>query len=625
VTAQPGPTLAAAIDAWAAGDPAAAQTLAMSALQADPEPAAFGILGDIMAARGEGLAATAVYRAGLVRFPDNLPLAINFARLLRTLPDGAAEAVAILKRVVNREPGFAPARLSLIETVRTATDRLDEAERLARGYIRRFPDDAHGFLVLALTLFDGNRLIEADQAADRCLARNGHRERALELKANIRVGLGDAPGAAACYRDLIRDRPDPAIHSRLLMAMQYCDEVDEAAIFAETERWVAAHTADIVPRMVWPGMDFDPARRLRIGIVSRDFRLSALPYLAMPLFRHRPAEWSMTLYANVEQPDDWTARFRALTDHWVDIAELDDEAAAERIAADRIDVLFDINGHTLGGRPGLFARKPAPVQLAWLDYVGTTGLAAMDGIIGDPGHLPLADQRWYAEPIRHVAADLYRYEPPSDAPPVAALPAIEAGRISFGCFNSAYKLSAPTLSLWARILHALPSSKLILKSPEYGTADTRRRFLALFARHGIDPARLDLRAGAAHPLGMLAAYGEVDIALDPFPYSGGLTTLEALYMGVPVVTMPGRRFGSRHASVHLRVVGLDDWIAIDGDDYVALALRKAGDPAALAALRAGLRPRLEASPLCDGAALAADLARIVRARWQAVCRTAARR
>jgi protein O-GlcNAc transferase len=613
MTAQPAPVIAAALDAWAAGDLVTAQRLAMASLEADPEPAAFGILAEILAAHGEGKAATAIYRTGLARFPDNLPLAINFARLLRTLPDGAAEAVAILKRVVNQEPGFAPARLSLIETVRTATGRLDEAERLARGY-----------LVLALILFDGHRLIEADQAADTCLALKGHRERALELKASIRVGLGDAAGVVGCYRDLIRDRPDPAIHSRLLMAMQYCDGMDEAAIFAETESWVRAHTADIVPRTVWPCVDFDPARRLRIGIVSRDFRASALPYLVMPLFRHWPAEWTMTLYANVEQHDDWTAQFRALADHWVDIAELDDDAAADRIAADRIDVLFDINGHTLGGRPGLFARKPAPVQLAWLDYVGTTGLATMDGIIGDAGHLPLSDQRWYVEPILHVAADLYRYEPPSGAPPVAALPALAAGRVSFGCFNSAYKLSASTLSLWARILHALPSSRLILKAPEYGTADTCRRFLALFAQHGIGPARLDLRAGAVHPLGMLAAYEEVDIALDPFPYSGGLTSLEALHMGVPVVTMPGRRFGSRHSAVHLRAIGLDDWIAADDDDYVALALRQAGDPAALAALRATLRPRLDASPLRDGAALAADLARIVRTQWQAACRAAAR-
>jgi protein O-GlcNAc transferase len=263
------------------------------------------------------------------------------------------------------------------------------------------------------------------------------------------------------------------------------------------------------------------------------------------------------------------------------------------------------------------------VQLAWLDYVGTTGLATMDAIIGDAGHLPLTDQRWYIEAIQHVAVDLYRYEAPAGAPPVTALPAAETGGVCFGCFNAAYKLSESTLTVWARILRAVPSSRLILNSSQFGSADTQRRFRALFAERGIDSTRLELRPGASHPLGMLAAYGDVDIALDPFPYSGGLTTLEALYMGVPVVTMPGYRFGSRHSTVHLRAIGLEDWIAADAENYVALAVHKARDLTALAALRTTLRTRLEKSSLMDGASLSADMAGIVRALWRAACRTSA--
>jgi len=243
----------------------------------------------------------------------------------------------------------------------------------------------------------------------------------------------------------------------------------------------------------------------------------------------------------------------------------------------------------------------------------------MDGIIGDPGHLPLTDQRWYVEPIRHVASNLYRYAPPDAAPAVAPLPALASGWVTFGCFNAAYKLSATTLGLWARVLRDVPSSRLLLNSQEYGNPDTRRRFQALFVERGIDPARVELRPGAPHPLGMLAGYRDVDIALDTSPYSGGLTTLEALYMGVPVVTAPGRRFGSRHSAVHLRAIGLDDWVAADGDGYVALAAGRAGDLDGLAQLRAGLRSRLERSPVMDGAALAADFSKLVREMWWEVC------
>jgi len=582
-------------------------------------PEAVGFDAEERAARGDWLGAVATYRAGIARFPDSLPLAINFARLLRARPEGAADAVAILRSVVALAPGFAPARMSLIETLRTATAQLDEAEAVARGYLQRFPDDPDGCLALALVLFDGGRLVDAAAAADCCLGLRPGTERAWELKATIAVALGDASRAMACYRAMILDAPDAANHSRLLMAMQYCDEIDEALLLAETRNWVRLHAQGILPRRSWPGLGFDPERRLNVGVLSRDFRQCSLPHLSLPLFQRWPSDWTLTLYANVELTDHWTERFRAMAGRWVDIVALDDDQVAERIRGDRIDVLFDINGHTLGGRPGVFARKPAPIQLAWLDYVGTTGLAAMDGIIGDPGHLPLTDQRWYVEPIRHVAANLYRYAPPDAAPAVAPLPALASGAVTFGCFSSAYKLSATTLGLWARVLRKVPASRLLLNSHEYGNPDTRRRFQALFAERGIDPSRVELRPGAPHPLGMQAGYRDVDIALDTSPYSGGLTTLEALYMGVPVITAPGHRFGSRHSAVHLRTIGLDDWVAADGDGYVALAVGRAGDLDGLARLRAGLRSRLERSPVMDGAALAADFSKLVREMWWEVC------
>jgi protein O-GlcNAc transferase len=488
--------------------------------------------------------------------------------------------------------------------------------------VRHNPDDPDLQLKLALTNFKRGNLVKAVEAADRVIALGGDVTSAWRMKAAVNLDLGDAPAAATCFRAILRKAGEPKTHSRLLMTMQYCDKVTEAGIFAEVKRWARRMASRIAPRSTWPDVAFDPGRSLAIGIVSSDFQLSPTAFLSWPLFEHWPPDWSVTLYSSVDQPDEWTDRFRRACVNFVDIAGCDDEEAAAKILGDRIDVLIDLKGHTWGGRLGIFARKPAPVQIAWLDYVGTTGLASMDAIIADAGHVPLTEQCWYVEPIRHVRDNLYRYQPPEGAPAVGPLPAAGNGFVTFGCFNNPLKLSEKTVSLWAEILNALPSSRLILNTDRYRFAGTRQRFRRLFAKHALDPKRVDMRPGGPQPIDLMRAYGEIDIALDPFPYSGGLTTIEALYMGVPVVTAPGGRFCSRHASVHLATVGLADWIAADTLSYTDLAVRKARDLKALAALRGGLRARVEDSALRDGAALAEDFARIVRDLWINACRKA---
>jgi predicted O-linked N-acetylglucosamine transferase (SPINDLY family) len=326
------------------------------------------------------------------------------------------------------------------------------------------------------------------------------------------------------------------------------------------------------------------------------------------------------LYDNAPSGDLWGERFRAASAGWHDISCLSDEEVCDLITDDRIDVLFDLNGHTLGGRPGVFHRKPAPVQIAWMNFVGTRGLRSFDAIIGDAHHIPLAEQPLYAEPIRHVRDNLYCYLPPADAPEVAPLPASRSGSVTFGCFNAPYKLSPSVLDLWSSIVTDLPGSRLLLSSREYGCADTCARFRQEFAARGIDEDRIVLRPGASTPRELMASYSEVDIALDPFPYSGGLTTLEGLFMGVPVVTMPGDRFGSRHSTAHLRTMGLADWVAGDTDAYRRLALERATDLTQLACLRGELRGRLAASTLCDGSRIAQDVVEIASDLWARHCR-----
>jgi protein O-GlcNAc transferase len=282
-------------------------------------------------------------------------------------------------------------------------------------------------------------------------------------------------------------------------------------------------------------------------------------------------------------------------------------------------VLFDLNGHTQGNRLLAFAHKPAPVQVAWLDYVATTGLDAMDYLFGDAIHTPLGDQRYFVERLRHLPIDYIRYWAPDYAPAVGPPPAAKNDFVTFGCFNSAQKISPPALEAWAAILLRLPGSRLVLNDRKFVATDTRKRFTKLLLDLGVAADRIGFVSGSSSHAEFLRVYNRIDIALDSFPYSGGLTTCEALYMGVPVVTFPGSRFCARHSTCHLRAAGLDDWIAVDTKAYVELAVRKAEQVPALTELRLGLRERMAASPLMDGAALARGFTTLLREVWRDAC------
>jgi predicted O-linked N-acetylglucosamine transferase (SPINDLY family) len=567
------PEAYAAAECFYTGNYARALELAEAANRRTPCPEAFGIIAGVWEAYGAHRRAALAYRRGMALFPDNPILTVNFARQLRAMPVASHEAAHMLTQLLQRDPGCAAGHLSLIETLRGFVSDLDQALSHIQQYLALYPNDGEGHLAHALTLWNRGELQKALRAADRALDLGARAERVLELQANIHIALGSATDALACYRALLCAAPHAETHSRLLMTMQYCDCVSEDEIFAETQSWVRSHIGHVEPSRVWPRVGFEADRPLRFAVLSRDFRLCSTLFLARPLIENLPAEWTIVFYSNVECPDPWTDFFRSCCEAWVDITAMDDDAVATRIMSDEIDVLLDLNGHTLGGRLGVFARKPAPVQLTWLDYVNTTGLTTFDAIIADAGHLPHSEQSRYAEPIVHLADDLYRYAPPWNAPPVADLPVARRGFVTFGCFNAAYKLSPSALSLWSEVLHAVPSSRLLLNAPEYRYADTRARICAVFAEHEIGPERLEFRLGAAEPIAMLAAYGEVDIALDPMPYSGGLTTIEGLYMGVPAITPPGTRFGSRHSSVHLRAIGLTDWIGADMSNWPGITPR----------------------------------------------------
>jgi predicted O-linked N-acetylglucosamine transferase (SPINDLY family) len=312
-----------------------------------------------------------------------------------------------------------------------------------------------------------------------------------------------------------------------------------------------------------------------------------------------------------------TERIKVACDTWRDTWTMGDETLAEQVRADRIDILFDLAGHT-GERMLVFARKPAPLQATWIGYVGTTGLTAMDYLIADRYHVPPGSEQHYRERVIRLPEDYVCFDPPSDAPEVGPLPAFQNGFVTFGCFNNSAKISSDVAALWAEVLTRVPRSRLVLRYRWLHDVRTRARYRDWFTSRGIDPARLDF-AGGVPPAELLATYNRIDIALDPFPYSGGLTTCEALWMGVPVLTFPGVTFAGRHSLSHLANVGLKQLVAVSPADYVALAVSWTSALDWLADLRHGLRAQMAASPLCDGPRFAAHFLAALRGIWRAWC------
>jgi predicted O-linked N-acetylglucosamine transferase (SPINDLY family) len=305
-----------------------------------------------------------------------------------------------------------------------------------------------------------------------------------------------------------------------------------------------------------------------------------------------------------------THRFQAAATEWRDVIGISDERLAKQIRADGIDILFDLAGHTAHNRLLVFARKPAPIQITWIGYEGTTGLAAMDYLLADRHVVPEGTEHYYRERVLRMPDGYLCYDPPEAAPPVGPPPSSTKGYATFGSFNNPAKITAEVVAVWAEILRRAPNSRLTLKFRGLGDPTVKRRYLDLFASHGVAPQRLELLPWSPHAE-HLAAYQQVDVALDPFPFSGSATTCQALWMGVPVITCPRETFASRHSLSHLSNVGLTETIARDFDEYVELAVSLTGDRPRLAALRAGLRQRMAASPLCDGKRFAANLASIL--------------
>lgn len=435
---------------------------------------------------------------------------------------------------------------------------------------------------------------------------------------NVLLMLGRYREALASYRKSLELDPDnPVMQSNLLLAMNSSPEIGRAELYEAHRRWGKRVEDALASERIAHGNDRDSERPLRVGYVSADFRDHSVARFVEPFWVRIDRDAFRTcVYDNHSgQLDAVALRMQGRADDWHRIAALSDAQAAQLIREHRIDILVDLSGHTAGNRLGVFARKPAPVQVSWLAYMNTTGLETIDYRITDDFLNPPGDNgRYYSETLFRIPC-VACFEPPSDCPAVNALPSLKNGYVTFASFNNWTKISPPVIASWCRILSAVPHARLLIVARGGDDPGVRADILRQFSSGEIDPGRLSIRG--TRPLNeFLSMFHEVDIALDPFPYNGGTTSLHALWMGVPIVTLQGAGEISRCGASYLSSAGIPQLIASNVDEYCAIATRLAENPGGLGQMRQELRNRMSAAPIMQAGSLARAMQCAFRAMWR---------
>jgi protein O-GlcNAc transferase len=529
-------------------------------------------------------------------------------------------APAVIAAEETSKPGALEAQLKVgLEHQRSG--RLEAAEAIYIDVLRVEPRHPHALNLLGLL----NNLLGRNAIAlaflRKAIAIDPQISAFHTNLGNLLHGQGLLDESLAAYRAALAISPESVrAHSNLLVALHYLPDYSREALAGDAREWGSRHALPLAATHRPHANRPEPERRLRIGYVSGElFRHPVSYFFESLLLAHDRDQVETTCYSTNPRCDDVTDRLRIASDRWQSVVGLSDAQTADVIRADGIDILIDLSGHLGDHRLLTFARKPAPLQATWMGYFDTTGVAAIDYLIGDNVVCPAGEDGLYVEQVMRLPGCYMCYRPPEFAPAVTALPALTREPVVFGCFNRLAKITPRVLSTWAEILHAVPCSQLALKGSNIDDPSTHARLTSFFREHRLDPSRVRLMGPSPQPE-FLAAYGDVDIALDTFPYSGSTTSAEALWMGVPVVTLRGDRFVARTSETILRAAGLDDLVAASTHDYVSTAVALAEDRARLAALRMELRPRVARSGLCDGPRFARAMEAAYRCMWRRWCR-----
>ena len=544
------------------------------------------------------------YQQVLKVSPENFEVHNNHGNLFKDIGQFAS-AEAAYRKALSIKPDSALAYNNLGMVLHNQ-NRIVEAEATYRISLALQPDFPEAINNLGVTLMETGRLAEAEALYLDGLAK---RPKHINLLANLGCVYkeqGRIDESVACFRGALKLNPDFFMSaSNLLFTLNYGIDCNPVKMLDEAIQFGRGCSAKV--RSPYREWRTSSDGTLRVGFVSGDLYSHPVGYFLESLVTEIDTQ-SFELYAyNCSPVEDLvTQSLRPCFKKWQTITGLSDQALAEHIHRDGIDILIDLSGHTANNRLPAFAYKPAPVQASWLGYFATTGMKEMDYWIGDPYVTPAEDAAHFTETLWPLADSYLCFSPPKGAPAVSALPALTNGYITYGCFNSLSKLNEEVIALWSQVLKRTPDSKLYLKTRQLDDEKVCESINSAFQAHGIDPSRLIL-SGWSPRIELLAEYSRVDLALDPFPYPGGTTSAESLWMGVPVLTKKGNRFLSHIGTSIAANAGLADWVAEDNDAYVEKAVSLSADVAHLASLRTGLRDQLLTNPLFDAKRFARNL------------------
>jgi len=563
----------------AAGDIAQAVELFRTAVRLEPQNAdAHGRLGDVLVRTGELPEGVAAFRKSVQLKPNDHRWHYNLALALANSGDtsGASEHI---QKALKLKPDYAEAHNALGLNLETL-GRKDDALFHYQESVRLKPDLADGWSNLGTNLTEQGR---ADEAID-------------------------------CLRESLVHRPfAPPIHSNLCLMLNYSSNVKPEEVLAEHRTWAVRLAGPTRDRPPVP-QPHDPDRRLKIGYLSADFRNHTVSgFIETLLTEHDRTKFEVYAYASVIRQDETTAKLAKLADHVRFVGSRIDELVAEDIKAEGIDVLIDLGGHTAGNRLGIMAQRPAPLQATLFGYPNTTGIPAIDFRITDPvSDPPGTTEHLYVEGLLRLPETAWVYRPPVDAPPVTALPAATSKKFTFGCLNNPAKISDACFATWAKLIQSAPGSRLVLLAGQSQAGS--KRLLDRFMKAGILRDRIELVMRLPKK-DYFEAFQLFDISLDPFPYNGGVTTVDSLWMGVPVLGIAGSSYVSRQGAMVMHSVGLPEFVAESSDDLIRRAKAWMTRRSELAEIRAGLRERVQTSPIADGRGYVRNLETTLRRAW----------
>ncbi len=610
-------------------------------------------LGNVYQEQGKLEEAFQVYRQALELESDCAEARTNLGNIYQR--QGKLEQAAqVYRQALELEPDCVVVHNNL-GVVLMEQGKLEEALQCYRQALQLNPDDGEAHSNQGIALMDQGKLEEAVQSL--CQARrltpksvNAHNNLGIALKKQGKIGeavqcfrdalqlnpdyinaynnlgyalmdQGKLEEALQCYRQALQLAPDYfKAHSNLLFGLGASASLEPEAMLREAQAWYDQQVADRGIKTLPHQNDRNPHRQLRIGYVSPDFMRHSVSYFIEPVIKvHDRSQVEIYCYAQVTRPDDVTRRIQAAADHWRSTVGKSDAEVAQLIQQDQIDILIDLAGHTKGNRLQVFGMKPAPVQATYLGYFATTGLPTIDYWITDRALHPEDTLEKTAEEIWRLPRCYVSYQPFKHAPAVSPPPCLSSGRVTFGSFNNLSKVTQTTVELWTRVLDAVPGSRLLIKAANLADPKEQERIQQMFAEGGISLERLLLRARTPSLQEHLAMYSEVDICLDTVPYTGCTTTCDALWMGVPVLTLAGIRKVERMSTSVLQAVGREEWIATSADEFVEKAVRLASDSDKLRQMRQQQRELIEWSPLRDPEGLARALEQAYRSMWHRFC------